>query len=146
MNLPPDEFEFIDIYDAASILNLHRTQASSALGKPDKIVNSENNRKKYLYRRCRVEEIKRQRDCEKCIKDGTKGKKSCYHCRNRVSRCELTSGICAECQARKFIKNFTCHGDCCSFPVDCERISILSRIIAEYQLKEFERENAASGI
>ena len=133
---------FVDIIEAAEILGLHRTQAIAVLGKHDLVAISPNNRAKHLYLRCRVEELRRQRECEQCKKENQKGKRSCYHCRNRFSACELTSGICAECQARKLVKNFACHGDCCKFPFDCERVNILSMIVAEYQLAEFERDNS----
>jgi hypothetical protein len=137
---------FIDIAEASAILGLHRTQAIAVLGKHDVTVITDKSRTKHLYLRCRVEELRRQRECEKCRKESVKGKRSCYHCHNRYSACELTSGLCSECQARKLVKNFAHHGDCCRFPYDCERVNILSMIVAEYQLAEFERENSPEGI
>lgn len=142
--LPANEIELISIHEAAEILGLHRTQAVAELGKPDKIVHSKNNKEKYLYFRCRAEEIRRQRECKKCQQQNAKGSRSCYHCRNRFSPCQLTNGICTECQARKLVKNFACHGDVCKFPFDCERVNILSMIVAEYQLEEYYRQNPDS--
>lgn len=129
--------DFVDISGAAEMLGLHRTQAICVLGKSDETIITPKGRIKNLYRICRVRETIRQRECEKCERESIKGTRACYHCRNRVSACDLTSGICATCQARKLVKNFACHGDCCKFPYDCERVNILSRVIAEFQLKEF---------
>lgn len=127
--------ELVDVAQAASILGLRGTQARAILGEPDDVDIIPSGQTKYLFRRCRVEELRRRRECERCKRQQDKGKRSCYHCRNRFPECELTSGLCASCQAVKLVKNFACHGNCCNCEVDCSRIRILAGALAKFQLE-----------
>ncbi|MBS1369810.1 MAG: hypothetical protein HPZ91_07640 [Lentisphaeria bacterium] len=127
--------DLIDVKEAAEILGLGGTQTRAVLGEPDEIDIISTGQAKHLFFRCRVEETRRRRECEQCRKSGDKGKRSCYHCRNRYPECELTSGLCAKCQAAKLVKNFACHGNCCKCPVDCSRLRILAGALAKFQLE-----------
>ena len=126
---------YVDVQTASEILGIKRTQTLAELGEPDDKFVTPSGRTKYLYLRCKVQQIKRLRECEKCLRQNKKHKRSCYHCRNYFAPQELTSGICADCQAKKLVKNFTHHGDCCKNPFDCERLKTLSRVLAEFQLQ-----------
>lgn len=127
---------FVDIFGAMAITGLRRTKTRALLGDADQIVTSPAGHRKEMFLKCRVEEVKRQYECAKCQKRAELGKHACYYCHNRYTPSELTgSRICLACQAKKTLKNFACHGDCCLHDIDCDRVRMLTRALAELQLE-----------
>lgn len=127
---------FVDIRGAMEITGLSRTTTRALLGSADQTVLSPSGRRKDMYLKCRVEETKRQYECAKCKRKALEGTRACYYCHNRYTPAELTgSKICLSCQAKKTLKNFACHGDCCLYDIDCDRIKMLTRALAELQLE-----------
>lgn len=95
----------IDIKAAADILKLKSIyHARTLLGNPDDVEFTVNNKPKHLYSRCRVCALAQERVCLQCQRNNDRGKRSCYQCKRKFSKCELTSGICPECQAEKSSK------------------------------------------
>ena len=126
----------VDIFGAMEITGLRRTKTRALLGEADQIVTSPAGHRKEMFLKCRVEEVKRQYECAKCQKRAELGKHACYYCHNRYTPSELTgSRICLACQAKKTLKNFACHGDCCLHDIDCDRVRMLTRALAELQLE-----------
>lgn len=125
----------VTISGAAQILNLGETRARAILDPPDEISYTLNFKPKFLYSKERVEEIARQRNCEKFRRSENKGKRPCYLCRNKYLPSELTSGMCPDCRAMKMMRNFVCHGDCLLHKPDCKRVkclcSALKKMIAQ---------------
>ena len=115
----------VDISVAAQILGLGETRARALLDPPDKITYLVNGKARFFYCRQRVEDIARQRECEKCKLAADKGKRPCYLCRTKCQPCELTSGMCADCRAMKLMRNFVCHGDCLLHKPDGQRVKVL---------------------
>jgi hypothetical protein len=44
----------------------------------------------------------------------------------------LTSGMCADCQAMKLMRNFACHGDCLAHKPDGKRVKCLCSALKKY--------------
>jgi hypothetical protein len=127
---------FVDIAGAMEITGLSRTSTRALLGHADQTVMAPSGHRKDMYLRCRVEEVKRQYECAKCKRKAEEGKQACYYCHNRFPMSEMTgSKICLSCQAKKTLKNFACHGDCCLHDIDCDRVRMLTRALAELQLE-----------
>ena len=127
---------FVDIAGAMEITGLSRTSTRALLGHADQTVTAPSGHRKDMYLRCRVEEVKRQYECAKCKRKAEEGKQACYYCHNRFPVSEMTgSKICLSCQAKKMLKNFSCHGDCCLHDIDCDRVRMLTRALAELQLE-----------
>lgn len=127
---------FVDIAEAMEITGLSRTSTRALLGHADQTVTAPSGHRKDMYLRCRVEEAKRQYECAKCKRKAEEGKQACYYCHNRFPVSEMTgSKICLSCQAKKTLKNFACHGDCCLHDIDCDRVRMLTRALAELQLE-----------
>lgn len=104
------------------------------LGKPDKIEHS-NLGTRYLYLRSHVCEKRKELECRRCEKKKRKGKISCYHCRKACEKCELRSGLCSDCQAKKLVLNFSCHGDCTRCKPDCKMIQALENALKAMKAK-----------
>ena len=104
------------------------------LGAPDKIERSEVGIR-YLYSKSHVCEKKKELECNRCIKAQRKGKVSCYHCRKACEKCELRSGLCSDCQAKKLVLNFSCHGDCTRCKPDCKMIQALENALKAMKAK-----------
>lgn len=119
----------VTIEEAAEILGLKRSQTRAVLGEPYTVWQTAAGRIQYVYQRDQVEYIKSRRDeiIEKRIKQ--RGYRSCYYCKLKFSRKELCDGLCADCQARKIVRNFACHGDCFRHELDAQRLRILSSAI-----------------
>lgn len=133
---------FVDIAGAMEITGLSRTSTRALLGHADQAVTAPSGHRKDMYLRCRVEEVKRQYECAKCKRKAEEGKQACYYCHNRFPVSEMTgSKICLSCQAKKTLKNFACHGDCCLHDIDCDRVRMLTRALAELQLELEDKGN-----
>lgn len=133
---------FVDIAGAMEITGLSRTSTRALLGHADQTVTAPSGHRKDMYLRCRVEEVKRQYECAKCKRKAEEGKQACYYCHNRFPVSEMTgSKICLSCQAKKTLKNFACHGDCCLHDIDCDRVRMLTRALAELQLELEDKGN-----
>ena len=127
---------FVDLAGAMEIMGLGRTQTRSLLGEADQTVISPAGHRKQMFLKCRVEDVKKTYECAKCKRKAEEGKHACYYCHNRYTPSELTgSRICLSCQAKKTLKNFACHGDCCLHDIDCDRVRMLTRALAEIQLE-----------
>lgn len=130
------EEDFVTTEEASEILGLHRSQTRALLGEPDYIWFSACGHIQYVFERSRVMEVKQKRDERKQKRLEDLGKLSCIFCRKKFVKSELTSGICPACQARKFIRNFVCCGDCCRKRYDARRLQTLLDA-----LNNFEKEN-----
>ena len=56
--------DLIDVNEAAKILGLGGTQTRAVLGEPDEIDIIPTGQAKHLFFRCRVEEVRRRRECD----------------------------------------------------------------------------------
>lgn len=119
----------VRIEEAARILDVSVPWARVLLRSPDRVVQSEMGHPMYLYCRRKVELIAQKRKCELCKKRADVGKRHCYLCRNRFYMEDLTSGICPDCQAYKWLRNFTHHGDCLFNEADYNRIETLEKAL-----------------
>ena len=127
---PAQEVKLVTIEEAAEILGLKRSQARAVLGEPYTAWQTAAGRIQYVYQRNQVEYIKARREeiIRKRIKQ--RGMRSCYHCRQKFERKDLCDGLCANCQARKIVRNFACHGDYYRHELDVQRLRILSETAA----------------
>lgn len=123
----------IDIQTAAEILELGITQARCVLQAPDKVVLSDSGKIQYLYCRTRVELLSQKRKCDQCERGKLKNTRCCYICHRRFKQNELTSNMCADCQAFKWVRNFAYHGDCVCNPLDSSRISTIEGAIKRFR-------------
>lgn len=123
----------IDIQTAAEILDLGITQARAALQSPDKVVLSAAGRVQHLYCRTRVELLAQKRQCEKCEKKRLRNTRCCYHCKRRFRQEDLTSNMCADCQAYKWVRNFAHHGDCVCHDLDLSRVETLENALKRFK-------------
>lgn len=123
----------IDIQTAAEILALGITQARAVLQSPDKVVLSDAGKVQHLYCRTRVELLAQKRQCDKCEKSKMKNTRCCYICHRRFKQENLTSNMCADCQAYKWVRNFAYHGDCVCNPLDVARISTIEGAIKRFR-------------
>lgn len=127
--------EFYSVNSATSELGLHSPEyCRSLLGAPDCVVKCKTG-VRYLYSAEKVRKAKTDlaNNRQKRIED--KGKRRCYQCKERFPRADLTSGICAECRARKIVLNFACHGDCLLHCPDPSRVCLLKKAIVDYDEK-----------
>ncbi len=114
------ERELITVKEAANILGLGITQTRKLLKFADDRQELDNGAFRSLYCKCRVCEVKREHDCEKCCRDKNKGKLRCWVCHDKHEPCNLTSGLCQKCHAEKIVKNYITCGSCkqCDYSPD----------------------------
>lgn len=121
--------ELMTAKEAAQELKLSYMQTRIYLGDPYDFEICANGRKRLLYTRERVEEIKKRHAEMLAEKEKTKGTRKCYQCGSRVAPNDLTSGICSRCQAFKLVKNFVCHGDYIHSVIDHNRIACVQEAV-----------------
>jgi hypothetical protein len=80
-----------------------------------------------------VELLAQKRQCEKCERNKNKNTRCCYICHRRFKQENLTSGMCADCQAYKWVRNFAYHGDCVCNHLDVSRISTIEGAIKRFR-------------
>ena len=131
LSVDDNEENFVTTEEAAEILGLQRSQARALLGEPDRVWESAAGRIQYIFDRQRVMSIKDKREQRKIKRQTEQGLRSCYFCRENFHKEELFGGLCPSCQARKLIKNFACHGDCCRNCCDNSRLQLLSDAIKQ---------------
>lgn len=127
---PAQEVDLVTIEEAADILGLKRSQARAILGEPYSVWQTAAGRTQYVYEKSRVEYIKARREEIIRKRIELRGMRSCYHCRQKFERKDLCDGLCANCQARKIVRNFACHGDYYRHELDVQRLRILSEAAA----------------
>ena len=125
------EEDFVTIEEASEILGLHRSQTRALLGEPDRIWESAAGRIQYIYNREHVFSIKTKRETRKTQRQSERGLRICYFCREKFHKEDLFGGLCPACQAKKLVKNFICHGDCCRNCCDKKRLELLSATILQ---------------
>lgn len=123
----------VDIQTAAEILELGITQARCVLQAPDKVVLSDSGKVQYLYCQTRVELLSKKRKCDQYERGKLKNTRCCYICHRRFKQNELTSNMCADCQAFKWVRNFAYHGDCVCNSLDVSRISTIEGAIKRFR-------------
>lgn len=127
--------ELYSVRNAAEILGLKSLgYTRKRLGKPD-AVEKRKTGERFLYTMPHIQNLKGILAQERKDRGAVKGKISCYHCRRRCDRCQLRSGICPVCQAKKLILNFSCHGDCTKCRPDCEMLRLLDQTIHDFEEK-----------
>ena len=131
LSVNDNEENFVTTEEAAEILGLHRSQARALLGEPDRVWESAAGRIQYIFDRQRVLSIKSKREERRIKRQIEQGLRSCYFCREKFHKEELFGGLCPKCQARKLIKNFACHGDCCKNCCDTKRLELLASAIEQ---------------
>lgn len=125
------EENYVTVEEASEILGLQKSQTRALLGEPDRVWESAAGRIQYIFHRARVLSIKQKREDRRIKRQIEAGLRSCYFCKTKYHKEELCGGLCPHCQARKFIKNFACHGDCYRRCFDAERLKVLETAIAE---------------
>lgn len=123
----------IDIQAAASILGLGITQTRAVLQSPDKVILNDAGKIQHLYCRTRVELLVKKRECEKCEKGKLRHTRCCYLCHRRFNEDMLTSNICPDCQAYKWVRNFAHHGDCVCNRLDLSRVEVLENALKRFK-------------
>lgn len=131
------EVDLITVDEAAVILGLKRSQARAILGEPHTVWRSAAGRSQYVYLKTEVELIKRKRESIIQKRIAQRGFRSCYYCHQKFEKNQLCDGLCADCQAKKIVRNFACYGDCFRHELDVQRLRILSNAI-----NRLETENA----
>lgn len=119
------EEDYVTTEEAAEIFGLKRSQARAILGEPDSSWLCATGQVQYIYLRSRVLDIKSRREEQLRKRRMELGQRSCYYCRKRFVKSDLCDGLCAECQAKKLVKNFACHGDCFRHELDIQRVRLL---------------------
>ena len=128
--------EYYSVCTAAERIGLKSIcHARRLLGDPDAKVSTSKKRDRFLYTPEHVQNTKIRWEEKKKEKHETKGKRGCYHCRRKFLPFELKSGICAACQARKCVLNFSCCGDCTKCPPDIKRLALLKEATRELESK-----------
>lgn len=125
--------DVINITEAAEILGVSEQWARVLMQSPDRVDRSEAGQPVYMYCRTRVKLIAQTRQCASCERKKQMGKRSCYLCQRKFAQSDLTSGICPNCQAYKWVKNFTHHGDCFAHAADIERLETLENAIKRFR-------------
>ena len=123
----------VDIQSAADILDLGISQARAVLQSPDKVILNSAGKIQHLFCRTRVELLAQKRKCEKCEKRKLRHTRCCYLCHRRFKEDMLTSNICPDCQAYKWVRNFAHHGDCVCNALDIDRLDTLERAIKRFK-------------
>lgn len=123
----------VDIQLAADILGLGISQARAVLQSPDKVILNGAGKIQHLYCRTRVELLAKKRECEKCEKQKMRHTRCCYLCKQRYKEELLTSNICPNCQAYKWVRNFAYHGDCVCNALDITRLDVLERALKRFR-------------
>ena len=123
----------ITIEAAAEMLSLGITQARAVLQSPDKVILNKSGKIQHLYCQMRVERLAQKRQCEKCEKGKMRHTRCCYLCHRRFNEEMLTSNICPDCQAYKWVRNFAHHGDCVCNRIDLSRIKVLENAIKRFR-------------
>lgn len=118
---------------AAEKLGLGVSQARAVLQSPDKVILNASGKVQHLYSSTRVELLAQKRESEKGEKQKLKHTRCCYWCKRRFKEEQLTSNLCPDCQAYKWIRNFAHHGDCVFNPVDFERIEAIERAFRRFR-------------
>lgn len=130
---PESNCNCIDITAAAEILDLGISQARAILQSPDKVVLTPTGHIHHLFCKTRVELLAQKRQCEKCERRKMRNTRCCYLCNRRYDESSLTSNICPDCQAYKWVRNFAYHGDCVCNELDWERIDTLERALKRFR-------------
>ena len=124
--------EFYSVRNAAELIGLKSiSYTRRRLGAPD-AVEKQKSGVRFLYTLRHIEKLKFTLKRERKERESERGKIACYHCRRRCDKCALKSGICPDCQAKKLVKNFACHGDCTKCAPDCHLLRVLDRALHEY--------------
>lgn len=124
-----EEVLYHGIRTAAGMLGVSSLEyARKLLGEPDAKEKCKEG-VRFLYSPAHIERAKVTISSRK----SDKGKRSCYHCRNRFDPSELRSGICPDCQAWKLALNFACNGDCTKCPPSAEKICKLKHAIRKLE-------------
>ena len=130
------ESEYYSVSTAAEKIGLKSiSYTRKILGEPDARITNSKSRDRFLYTPEHVEKARVSLQERKKEKQGTKGKRGCYQCRKKFCPCELKSGICAECQARKCVLNFSCNGDCLKCQPDIKRLALLCKAARDLEKK-----------
>lgn len=117
---------------ATKFLGLKNPQyARIFLGSPD-IIEKGKTAKRYLYFPETVVNAKRKLEEKRLKAKSQKGKRSCYCCRKKFYKDELTCGMCLMCKAVNIVANFACKGDCLCNSPEYRRFCILREAIARY--------------
>ena len=132
--------ELMTAQDAAKLLNLSYIQTRIYLGDPHDYEVCKNGKKRLLYTKERVEEVKRRHDAMIAERQEHRGTRKCYQCGARVQASDLTSGICSRCHAYKLVKNFVCHRDYIHGAVDYDRIQCIKDAIDRLTAQGYQTE------
>lgn len=109
----------------------NHTYAKKFLGEPD-LIEKGKTAERFLYFPETVEKAKKELEAHKQKCKNEKGKRTCYLCRKKFEKSELTSGMCLTCKATNIVANFTCKGDCLCKQPEYKRYCALREAIARY--------------
>lgn len=125
--------ELFSVRNAARILGFKSLgYIRKRLGEPD-AVEKRKTGFRFLYSMNHIENLRGVLEQERKDRCSLKGKVACYQCHMRCDKCNLKSGICANCQAKKMVLNFSCHGDCIKCKPDCEMLKLLKKAVLDME-------------
>lgn len=128
------ELELLTSEEAGKIIGVTARRARTLLDHPDDIEMTRNGSPVYLYCRCRICQVARDRQLKQQCKACEHGKKSCYICRRKFHEAEMRSRVCLECQAKRTIKNFVSCGSCERCKLDPERLLVLAEQVRKFSI------------
>lgn len=127
--------ELFSVRSAARILGFKsQDYIRKRLGNPDAIEKRKTG-ERFLYTMGHIQNLKHVLEDEKKQRCLMKGKVACYLCHERCEKCNLKSGICANCQAKKLVLNFSCRGDCTKCSPDCRMLDLLKKAVSDMEEK-----------
>lgn len=113
---------YINIKDAAKLLQVSVVTARKYISAPASIVTLANGNEMYLYDRAEVERIKERLEKERSAKKKSDPDvRKCRSCDCRMSRKEMVNGKCPDCKAFDLCRKYCCP-DLCAKCLDENRV------------------------